>query len=267
MKVKIITMNKETKHLRKVVNSILVERMTKWSNDPWIVNVKNITVTAPEEEGGLFQLKNGNLVVTSERDKSFLDQALNMGVPDPVRDEMIRKNKENKAKPNPWLDKDGNMSNSKESEYTDEWGRTMTPAKRFKEMEIGMEQDPIKRKELIRKRKEDEEAWLKQNHDEPTKVYEELRLIIRNILKEEFDPEGPMRRLARGEDQVHTIAPEVMMDIMPIKFKALDLLNTSPSITFEELFRAIEESEGSIGRSPADPVYAQIELAWNEFNR
>lgn len=259
-------MNNDVNNLRKIINELLIERMTKWSEEPWLVSAKKLTITAPEGEGGMFQVKDSTFKVNDATTKNALNTMLNMNVPDPKYDEMARKHKENKAKPNPWINPDGSMADTEESEYVDEWGRVMTPAKWFREKEYSAA-SPERRKEILKKEKEESAELLAKKLDEPTRAFESLRSTIRNILKEELDPFGPMRRLASGEEQIHQPSPEFLEDLMLVKNTALELLNVSPSMSFEELFRAIEEQEGSMDRHPADPNYAQVELAWDEFSR
>jgi len=151
-----MTKNEE---LRKAIRNLIAERMTPYTDKKWTVDV---LVSAPEEEGGPFQ-NNAPIIITRPRDKQSLERIFDIPVPDPDRETMVRKSKENKAKPNPWVNPDGSMS---DTEYEDEWGRKMTPEKRFKEIERSLASQEAY-EDQAEKRKSDKDA-LKKTQDAKT---------------------------------------------------------------------------------------------------
>jgi hypothetical protein len=171
------------------LRQLIRERMTQFSNKPWLIS--KVLIAAPAEEGGDFDLEEP-VKITEPQHKNILDLLLKMGIPDPDREELKRKNKENREKPNPWINPDGSLS---DTEYTDEWGRTMTPAERFKELEVVLAKTPEDRAKIRKKRKEEEEERLKQRQHEPTRFEEgkmkitvgQLRDLIREIKKRRPD--------------------------------------------------------------------------------
>tara|TARA_R110000803_G_scaffold21466_5_gene54090 strand:+ start:654 stop:1343 length:690 start_codon:yes stop_codon:yes gene_type:complete len=166
----------ENKELRKVIRELIAERMTPYTDKKWTVDV---LVSAPEEEGGPFQNKEP-IIVSNPRDKIALEKILDMPVPDPDLDLMRKKSKENREKPNPWVDKDGTMS---DTEYEDEWGRKMTPAKRFKEIERSFAAQKAY-EDQAQKRKADKDQ-LKKNQDAKTvagvRESRNVRLTVRQL--------------------------------------------------------------------------------------
>ena len=182
------------------LRQLIRERMTQFSNKPWLIS--KVLIAAPAEEGGDFDLEEP-VQITEPQHKNILDLLLKMGIPDPDREKLKRKNKEAREKPNPWINPDGSLS---DTEYTDEWGRTMTPAKKFKELEVVLAKTPEDRAKIRKKRKEEEEEWLEQNQDEPTRFEErkmkitagQLKALIREAAKRR--PSGWLPATAKNLD-------------------------------------------------------------------
>tara|TARA_Y100000591_G_scaffold88885_1_gene75082 strand:- start:415 stop:1530 length:1116 start_codon:yes stop_codon:yes gene_type:complete len=165
------------------LRQLIRERMTQFSNKPWLIS--KVLIAAPAEEGGNFELEEP-VKLTEPQHKNILDLVLKMGIPDPDLEDLKRKNKAAREKPNPYVNPDGTPS---DEEYTDEWGRTMTPAKRFKELEVMLAKTPEDREKIRKKRKEEEEEKLRQMQDEPTRFEEHKMKITTAQLKSLIEAE------------------------------------------------------------------------------
>ena len=76
------------------LRQLIRERMTQFSNKPWLIS--KVLIAAPAEEGGNFELEEP-VKLTEPQHKNILDLVLKMGIPDPDLEDLKRKNKAARA--------------------------------------------------------------------------------------------------------------------------------------------------------------------------